>query len=71
MIRLVQDERKAAGLHVADRIDLSLSVPAPWVAAVKTHGEMIQRETLALSLKIDVSPTNIAAAQVAKTPSSL
>jgi isoleucyl-tRNA synthetase len=67
MIRLVQDERKASGRHVADRIDLSLSVPAPWVAAVRQHAELIQRETLAVSLRIDVSPTDVAAASVAKT----
>jgi isoleucyl-tRNA synthetase len=66
MIRLVQDERKASGLHVADRIALSLSVPRPWMAAVQAHAAMIQRETLALSLTIDASPTEIAAAQVTK-----
>ncbi|MDR3107471.1 MAG: isoleucine--tRNA ligase [Bifidobacteriaceae bacterium] len=66
MVRLVQDERKASGLHVADRIALSLSVPAPWVAAVRAHADMIQRETLARSLAIDTSPTDVAAAQVAK-----
>ncbi|MDR2565628.1 MAG: isoleucine--tRNA ligase [Bifidobacteriaceae bacterium] len=66
MIRLVQDERKASGLHVADRIALSLSVPAPWAAAVRSHAELIQRETLALSLTVDVSPTDVAAASVAK-----
>jgi isoleucyl-tRNA synthetase len=66
MVRLVQDERKAAGLHVTDRIALALAVPAPWVAAVETHAEMIQRETLARSLAIEVSATDVAGAKVAK-----
>ncbi|MDR1442335.1 MAG: isoleucine--tRNA ligase [Bifidobacteriaceae bacterium] len=66
MIRLIQDERKVAGLHVADRIKLSLSVPAPWVAAVNSHAGMIKRETLAVSLAVDVSPADIAAARVEK-----
>jgi isoleucyl-tRNA synthetase len=68
MVRLVQDERKATGLHVADRIALSLSVPAPWVAAVKAHGDLIQRETLALSLTVDVSATDVASAAVVRWP---
>jgi isoleucyl-tRNA synthetase len=68
MVRLVQDQRKASGLHVADRIDLSLSVPAPWVAAVKAHADLIQRETLALTLLVEVSPTDVASAWVSKTP---
>ncbi|MDR2373231.1 MAG: isoleucine--tRNA ligase [Bifidobacteriaceae bacterium] len=66
MIRLAQDERKASGLHVADRIELSLSVPGPWAAAVRAHAAIIQRETLAVSLRVDVSPTDVAAARVAK-----
>ncbi|MDR1188447.1 MAG: isoleucine--tRNA ligase [Bifidobacteriaceae bacterium] len=66
MVRLVQDERKATGLHVADRIALSLSVPAQWAAAVTAHSELIQRETLALSLEVDVSATDVASAVVTK-----
>jgi isoleucyl-tRNA synthetase len=66
MVRLIQDERKAAGLHVSDRIDLALDVPAPWAAAVRLHADMIQEETLAQSFVIDVSPTDVAVARVAK-----
>lgn len=53
VIRVVQDERKAAGLQVSDRIHLELTVPAEHVAAVGEHTEMIARETLAVA--VDVS----------------
>ena len=46
-MRAVQDERKAAGLQVSDRIRLTLSVPAEHVAAVEAHADLIARETLA------------------------
>lgn len=52
LIRAVQDERKSVGLHIADRIKLTLVVPAENVAAVETHLEMIQRETLALEASV-------------------
>ncbi len=52
VVRAVQDERKAAGLHVADRIDLALGVPAEHVAAVETWKDMISAETLARSLAV-------------------
>ncbi|WP_455135083.1 isoleucine--tRNA ligase [Schaalia cardiffensis] len=53
VIRAIQDERKNAGLHVADRIDLALAVPAERVGAVETHREMIAHETLALSVSVE------------------
>ncbi|MBJ2329699.1 isoleucine--tRNA ligase [Schaalia cardiffensis] len=53
VIRAIQDERKNAGLHVADRIDLTLTVPAERVGAVETHREMIAHETLALSVSVE------------------
>ncbi|MDC4233162.1 isoleucine--tRNA ligase [Actinomyces sp. B33] len=53
VVRAVQDERKSAGLHIADRIDLALTVPADRVAAVEAHREMICRETLALALSVE------------------
>ena len=51
VVRAVQDERKNAGLHIADRIDLSLTVPSDHVADVETWRDMIAAETLALSLR--------------------
>ena len=47
LIRLVQDERRNAGLNVSDRIRLSLTVPADKVSAVEAHRDLIARETLA------------------------
>lgn len=52
VVRDVQDARKAAGLQVADRIALDLTVPAEWVAAVEEHRELVSRETLATSLRV-------------------
>jgi isoleucyl-tRNA synthetase len=66
IVRLVQDERKAAGLHVADRIALSLSVPRPWLAAVREHASMIRRETLAVSVVVEASATEVASASVTR-----
>ncbi len=53
VIRAIQDERKNAGLHVADRIDLRLTVPAERLGALETHREMIAHETLALSVSVE------------------
>lgn len=53
VIRAIQDERKNAGLHVADRIDLTLTVPAERVGAVEAYREMIAHETLALSVSVE------------------
>jgi isoleucyl-tRNA synthetase len=47
IIRLVQDERKNAGLDVSDRIRLTLTVPEERLAAVAAHRALISRETLA------------------------
>ena len=53
VVRAVQDERKNAGLHIADRIDLSLTVPADHVADVEAWRDMIAAETLALSATVE------------------
>jgi len=57
VVRAVQDARKAAGLQVSDRILLSLDVPRAQVAAVEEHRDFVARETLAVSVEVDVSPT--------------
>jgi isoleucyl-tRNA synthetase len=52
VVRAVQDARKAAGLHVADRIALTLDVPAEHVPAVEEHRGFVAAETLATSLTV-------------------
>ena len=49
-VRLVQQARKDAGLHISDRIELWLSSEHPLVeAAVRGHQSMIEGEVLAVS----------------------
>ena len=54
VVRAVQDERKAAGLQVSDRIALTLTVPADAQAAVAAHRDLIAAETLARSIEVVV-----------------
>ncbi|MDR6939119.1 isoleucine--tRNA ligase [Arcanobacterium hippocoleae] len=52
VIRQIQDQRKADGLHVADRITLTLRVPDKMLAAVTANLEMIQTETLSVAADV-------------------
>ncbi|PFG19291.1 isoleucine--tRNA ligase [Serinibacter salmoneus] len=56
VVRQVQDARKAADLHVADRIELRLGVPEQHLAAARAHADVIAKETLALAVEIDAAP---------------
>ncbi len=51
-MRSIQDARKDAGLHVADRIRVSLVVPEGRGQTVETYKEMIAHETLAKALEV-------------------
>ncbi len=53
VIRQVQDERRAAGLRVTDRIRLDLSVPAAWAQAVEDRSATIAAETLATVVRVE------------------
>ena len=64
VVRLVQDERKAAGLQVTDRIRLRLTVPVDRAEAAATHRDMIARETLALEVDVRAGDVDGAAAGV-------
>ncbi|MFC7405225.1 isoleucine--tRNA ligase [Georgenia alba] len=66
LVRQVQDERKAAGLYVADRIRLELRVPAEKVAWVEAHRDLIAHETLALELDVSAGADGTAEVSVAK-----
>lgn len=52
LIREIQDTRKAQGLHVADRIKLTLQVPADKYEGVLANKEMICSETLTVESEI-------------------
>ena len=55
-IRRVQDQRKALGLHVADRIHLAVHAGSDLAMALGEHEKMICGETLARSLTRAESP---------------
>jgi isoleucyl-tRNA synthetase len=50
LVRAVQDLRKAAGLEVADRIELAVKADGQAAAAVAAHRDYLLGETLATSL---------------------
>ncbi|MCL3860263.1 isoleucine--tRNA ligase [Actinotalea sp. K2] len=52
VVRVVQDERKAVGLQVSDRVRVHLTVPEEQLVAVQAHEGMIARETLAVELAV-------------------
>ncbi|NCT91770.1 isoleucine--tRNA ligase [Cellulomonas sp. APG4] len=62
VVRQVQDARRAADLHVSDRIALTLTVPADRAEAIAAHRELVMRETLAVEL--DVVPGEVAEVEV-------
>jgi isoleucyl-tRNA synthetase len=53
LVRLVQQARKDAGLHVSDRIALGLSLPAEVRAAVEGHLDYLGEQVLATSIDCD------------------
>jgi isoleucyl-tRNA synthetase len=66
VVRQVQDARKAAGLHVADRIRLRLTVPEDRWEAAKGFRELFLVETLATSLGIDTHDADTVSVGVEK-----
>ncbi len=55
IVRVVQQARREADLHVADRIHLVLEVPEGWEEAASRFGDYIAEQTLAL--RLDISAT--------------
>ena len=60
LIRLVQDERKAAGLHVGDRIRLTLTVPEDRDAWTGAHLALIKAETACAEATVIADPAAVA-----------
>ncbi len=52
LMRAIQDLRKAAGLHVSDRIVVGVEAAGSVAAALETHRDEIAAETLAVELVI-------------------
>ncbi|MBP7881374.1 MAG: isoleucine--tRNA ligase, partial [Actinomyces sp.] len=50
LIRQIQDTRKAEGLHIADRINVTLTVPEDRLEALGVHEDLIKHETLTIDL---------------------
>jgi isoleucyl-tRNA synthetase len=50
LVRMIQQARKDAGLHVADRIALELDIPADFKAALSAHRDYIADQVLAVSI---------------------
>ena len=53
VVRAVQQARKQAGLHVADRIRLVLPLEGEWREAVERHRDFVADQTLAAELVLD------------------
>jgi isoleucyl-tRNA synthetase len=53
LVRAIQQARKEAGLHVADRIRLSLSLPPELQAAAARFRDYVAQQTLAVEIDLD------------------
>jgi isoleucyl-tRNA synthetase len=53
LVRVVQQARKEADLHVSDRIHLVLEIPAQWQHAAERFRDYIAEQTLARELELD------------------
>ncbi|HEY5025847.1 MAG TPA: isoleucine--tRNA ligase [Acidimicrobiales bacterium] len=66
VVRLVQAERRDAGLHVSDCITLAIVAPAATAAAIEAHRSYVAEQTLALD--IEVTPGDEVAVSVTRSP---
>ena len=53
LVRVIQQGRKEAALHVSDRIHLQLELPDEFRSAVERFSEYVAEQTLAVSLHLD------------------
>jgi isoleucyl-tRNA synthetase len=66
MVRLVQQARREAGLHVSDCITVEIGAHDEMVAAVRRHIGYVKEQTLAVEIALTVAPE--LSILVAKTP---
>jgi isoleucyl-tRNA synthetase len=59
LVRAIQQARRAADLHVSDRIRVDITATAETVEAFGTHRDMVMAETLAVDATIAVDPEAI------------
>ena len=69
VVRLVQAERRQAGLHISDCITLELDAPAAVVGAVEAHRSYVAEQTLAVELRLSVAEAQ--AIRITKAPCPL
>ncbi|WP_336923700.1 isoleucine--tRNA ligase [Aquipuribacter sp. SD81] len=67
VVRLVQDARRVAGLHVSDRVRVELVVAAERRAAAEEHLGLLARETLAQDVVVTTGDVPAETARVAVT----
>jgi isoleucyl-tRNA synthetase len=65
-VRLVQAERRDAGLHISDCIALELDGPAAVIEAVKKHHSYVAEQTLAVDIRL--APADTVVIRIAKAP---
>ena len=73
LIRVVQQARRDAGLHVSDRVNVSITAPRLVIDAARAHEGLIAGETLATSIDLvvdeDVTDPVVEVARAATVPS--
>ncbi len=66
VVRMVQAERRQAGLHISDCITLEIDAPAAVVGAVEAHRSYVAEQTLAVELRLSVAEAQ--AIRITKAP---
>ncbi|HLI73537.1 MAG TPA: DUF5915 domain-containing protein, partial [Acidimicrobiales bacterium] len=65
-VRLIQQARRDAGLHVADCVVVGLACPAPMADAVEAHRAYVAEQTLATEVR--VAPADVVKIDVTPVP---
>jgi isoleucyl-tRNA synthetase len=67
VVRMIQAERREAGLHISDSIIVDLDAPADVVRAVEAHRAYVAEQTLAVEIRLSEADTQ--AIRITKAPS--